>query len=89
MKQRTIEPGDIVRFRKVKKTRLSSIDSWIDADENFIPPGSLGLVLSKSWVAHEDDADWEYDISIPELGIISCGWGDYAFAVISTPCKNH
>lgn len=87
MKRQIIETGDIVKFRKIKKTRLSSFDSWIDVDENFIPPGSLGLVLSKSWVAHEDDADWEYDISIPELGIISYGWGDYAFTVISTSRK--
>ena len=87
MKQQNIELGDIVKFRKVKKTRLSSIDFWIDADENFIPPGSMGLVISKSWVAHEDDADWEYDISIPALGIVSYGWGDYAFTSISSPRK--
>ena len=76
------EVGDLVQFKKLKKARLSGPDAWIDADENFIVPGTLALILSRNWVNFDDGECWEYDVSVPALGIISHGWGDYAFCPI-------
>ena len=81
-KKPRFEVGDLVQFKKLKKTRLSGPDSWIDADENFISPGSFALIVARDWVTLDDGACWEYDVSVPELGIISRGWGDYAFGPI-------
>ena len=78
-KKPKFDVGDLVQFKKLKKPRLTGPDSWIDADENFIDPGSRALVIARSWVSYEGDECWEYDVSIPSLGIVSQGWGDYAF----------
>ena len=78
-KKPMFEVGDLVQFKKLKRTRLTGPDSWIDADENFIPPGARALIVSREWVTLDDGACWEYDVSVPSLSIISRGWGDYAF----------
>lgn len=86
-KKPKFEVGDLVQFKNLKKPRLSGPDAWIDADENFIAPGTLALILSKNWVNFDDGECWEYDVSVPALGIISHGWGDYAFCPIQQEKK--
>jgi hypothetical protein len=77
------ESGDIVSFKARKKRAGVSSDSWIDQDENFISPGSVGLILEVKWVSYEDDEAWEYDVHLPSMGIITKGWGDYALVPVS------
>lgn len=74
------EVADLVQFRRLKKDTLSGGDYWLDMEENMIPPGSIGMIVSRRWEANEDFDCWEYDISIPVLGVISCCWGEYAFS---------
>ncbi len=81
------DPGDIVSFKSRKKQVGTINDSWIDQDENFIKPGSVGLVLETNWVSYEGDEAWEYDIHIPSMGIITKGWGDYALVPVSQEKK--
>jgi len=81
-KEPKFEIGDLVQFNNLKSAKLSGIDSWIDSDENFILPGTRALVMSRKWVTFDGGECWEYDVSVPSLGIISRGWGDFALCSI-------
>jgi hypothetical protein len=81
------EPGDIIKFKKRKKHQIAGLDFWLDLDENSIPGGSTGIILSKRFIETEEEDMWEYDISIPSLGVISRGWNDFAFSPVSVSKK--
>jgi len=83
-KKPKFEVGDLVQFKRLKRARLIGSDSWLDADENFIPAGARALVVAREWVTLDNDECWEYDVNVPSLSIISRGWGAYALC----PIKN-
>lgn len=74
--------ADLVQFKMLKKAKLAGGEFWIDIDDNLIPPGAIGLIVSRKWATFEDGECWEYDVSIPDLGVVSTGWGDYAFVAL-------
>lgn len=78
---------DLVQFKKIKRTQLAGGDFWIDIEDNLISPGTIGMIVARNWAMLEDAECWEYDVSIPDLGVISAGWGDYALSPLQKTCS--
>ena len=75
--------GDIVKFRAPPDSRFNRTGTWIDLDDNIVEAGEMGMIVSIREENIDGDDFTVYDIMLPTSGIVTTGWDDDAFELIT------